>query len=126
MQEAGQKKRSGSDQRQRGRTVGFRVMPEEYQQVSALAARAELTVASYVRSRALAKPTTRATRKPAINFLALSTLQASLNKSGSNLNQIAKHLNRGDSIALSQIEAALAEHRQVLAAIITALGRDSR
>ena len=46
-----------------------------------------------------------------------------LGRSGNNLNQIARALNSGETATIDQIQAALKEHRQILAAVIETLGR---
>lgn len=122
--EQGAKKRSESRQKQERLTVRF--TPAERDELETLADRAGLTLGSYVRSRSLENPTTRAMRRPPVEVQALSTLQARLNKVGSNLNQIARGLNMGATPLIQDIQAALAEHRQILASIITTLGRQSR
>lgn len=122
--EQGAKKRSESRQKQERLTVRF--TSAERDELETLADRAGLTLGSYVRSRSLENPTTRAMRRPPVEVQALSTLQARLNKVGSNLNQIARGLNMGATPLIQDIQAALAEHRQILAEIITTLGRQSR
>lgn len=126
MNEAAASPKKRSETRRKGRVLSIRVSDGERQEVEAFAEREGLTVASYIRSKSLATPTTRAMRRPPVEVITLSTLQASLNKIGSNLNQIAKRMNSGEMIAQSHIQAALAEHRQILAAIILTLGRQSR
>lgn len=53
-----------SEIRQKGRVVPFRVSDAEYAELTQLADRAGLTLGSYIRSRSLEKPTTRARRRP--------------------------------------------------------------
>lgn len=129
MQDAGHtagRKASGSETRRKGLIKNFRVTAAEEQTIKHAAERVGLTVGSYIRSRVLEKPTTRAMRRPPVEVQTLSILQASLNKAGGLLNQIARKLNSGDRLALDEIQAALAQHRQILAAIITTLGRQPR
>ena len=57
------KKRSGSEKRKRGPIIGFRATEEERAKIEGAADRAGLTVGSYVRSRSLKTPTTRAARR---------------------------------------------------------------
>lgn len=108
--ETGAKKRS--EHRQKGRVVPFRVSPDEYAQLTRLADRAGLTVGSYVRSRALENPTTRARRKPAIEQVAVSRLIGELGSVGSNLNQLARKANSGNFIT-GEILAALTLIREI-------------
>lgn len=122
--ETGAKKRSEARQKQERLTVRF--TPAEREQLEALADRDGLTLGSYVRSRSLEEPTTRAVRRPTVAVQVLGGLLAQIGKIGSNLNQIARQLNQGATLPLSEIETALAEHRQILAAIITVLGKDKK
>lgn len=127
MQEAGQAvKKRPSERRQKGLIANFRVTPDEHRQIEANATRVGLTPSSYMRSRALDAPTTRAMRRPMMEKVILSKLIAGLGRSGSNLNQIARAMNSGDKVTRDQIQSALAEHRQILAAVIETLGRKSR
>lgn len=126
MEQAAVRKSHRSEQRQRGRIANFRVTEKEYQQIEELADREGLTFGSYLRTRALATPTTRATRRPTVAVKLLGGLLAQIGKIGSNLNQIARQLNQGAALPLSEIETTLAEHRQILVAIITALGKDKK
>lgn len=118
------KKRSEARQKQERLTVRF--TPAEREELEALADRDGLTLGSYVRSRSLEQPTTRAVRRPTVAVQVLGGLLAQIGKIGSNLNQIARQLNQGATLPLSEIETALGEHRQILAAIITALGKDKK
>ena len=127
MQEAAEEQgRKRSERRQKGKVLSVRVSPAEHQVVEAHAEREGLSIGSFVRSRILEKPTTRAIRRPPVEVQTLSILQASLNKVGSNLNQIARAINSGDRFTIDDIQTALKEHRQILAAIIETLGRQSR
>lgn len=120
-----------SEQRQKSRVVPFRVSPQEYATLTHLADREGLTVGSYIRLQSIEKPTkekptTRAVRRPTVAVQLLGGLLAQIGKIGSNLNQIARQLNQGATLPLTEIETALAEHRQILAAIITALGKGKK
>lgn len=127
MQETGQAvRKKPSEQRQKHGIANFRVTPEEYRQIEANATHEGLTPSSYMRSRALAAPTTRAMRRPVVERVILSRLVAELGRSGSNLNQIARAMNSGETVIIDQIQSALAEHRQILAAVIETLGRKSK
>jgi hypothetical protein len=68
------KKRSGSEKRKRAPILGFRATDEQPAQIEAAAQKAGLTVGLYVRSRALAKPTTRAVRRPPVETAQLTLL----------------------------------------------------
>jgi hypothetical protein len=115
-----------SETRQKGRVVPFRVSPDEYTELTRLAEREGLSLGSYVRSRSLEKPTTRAVRRPVVEEAVLSKLVAQLGRIGNNLNQIARGIHFGERFTQEEIQTALAQHRQILAAVIEALGRKSR
>ncbi len=136
MREAGQAvKKRPSERRQKGLIANFRVTAEEHSAIEREADRVGLTFGSYLRKRALHQkitdelkdePRTRAMRRPVMERVILGKLTAQLGRSGSNLNQIARAMNSGDVVVLDAIQSALAEHRQILAAIIEVLGRKSR
>lgn len=127
MQETGQAvRKKPSEQRQKHRIANFRVTPDEYREIETHAERGGLTFGSYLRTRALTAPTTRAMRRPVVERVILSKLVAELGRSGNNLNQIARGMNSGDKVTTDQIQSAMAEHRQILAAVIETLGRKPR
>lgn len=127
MQDSGQAvRKKPSEQRQKNRIANFRVTPDEYRQIETNAERGGLTFGSYLRTRALDAPTTRAMRRPVVERVILSKLVAELGRSGSNLNQIARAMNSGETVLIDQIQSVLAEHRQILAAVIEVLGRKPR
>jgi len=108
--ETGAKKRS--ENRQKGRVVPFRVSPEEYRELDRLAERSGLSLSSYIRSRCLEQPTTRARRKPAIEQVAVSQLIGELGRVKNNLNQLAKKANSGNFVT-GEILAALAVIQEI-------------
>lgn len=126
MQATGQERKKPSEQRQKNRIANFRVTADEYRQIESNAERGGLTFGSYLRTRALTSPTTRAMRRPMMEKVIMSKLVAGLGRSGSNLNQIARAMNSGETVLIDQIQSALAEHRQILAAVIETLGRQPR
>lgn len=110
VEQSGKKR---SEKRQKGRVVPFRVSFDEYTELEALAERAGLTIGSYVRSRSLEKPTTRAVRRPVPEVQKLSKLLADLSRIGSNINQLAKRANSGDTPLAGDIRDTLAACRRV-------------
>src|ERR1700687_4508117 len=76
------KKRGGSEKRERNPIIGFRATDGERAQIEASAPRAGLTVGSYVRSRALGKPTTRAVRRPTVETAQLAQLLGDAGRRG--------------------------------------------
>ena len=106
-----------------------RCTPEFRESVVAAAERAGLSLADYVHSRLGGKPGPRARRNPAPDMVLLAKVLAQMGKSGSNLNQIAHRLNEYDFDGIPELlamraghEEALAQHRDVCAAILKALG----
>jgi hypothetical protein len=118
------KPRRGSEARQRARQSLVRWDEEEWKAVDEQAARARLTVPSYLRQLALAeeKRKTRSTRRAPIERELLAKVLGQLGKIGSNLNQLAHaaNLNRSEN---AKIMATVAELRRLLPPILGALGR---
>lgn len=120
----GTRKKSGSERRERKRIIGVRVTDDEMAEITAEAERSGLTVASYARSVLLSAPAPRARRRPSIEAEALGRLLGDLGKVGSNLNQIAHHMNAGrNEVSPAAMEAALSEVADIRAAILEAMGR---
>jgi hypothetical protein len=113
MSEAGSSSKKRSESRQKRRVLSVRVSEVEQQEVEALAQREGLTVGSYVRSRALSHPTTRAIRRPVPEVQKLSKLLAELGRIGSNINQIARRVNLGETPLADDISDALAACRHI-------------
>src|SRR5271163_2967078 len=84
------KSRSGSETRKRAPIIGFRATDQERAKIEADARRAGLTVGSYVRSRALKRPETRAVRRPPVETAQLAKLLGMLGAVGGAVTQIAK------------------------------------
>ena len=106
-------RRSGSERRQKGRIVPFRVSATEYAELDALAEREGLTIGSYVRSRVLTVPTTRAIRRPVVEVELLRSYLNELHKIGSNINQTARRVNMGDTPLAADIQTTYAACREV-------------
>ena len=120
----GTRKKSGSERRERKRIIGVRVTDDEMAEITAEAERSGLTVASDARSVLLSAPAPRARRRPSIEAEALGRLLGDLGKVGSNLNQIAHHMNAGrNEVSPAAMEAALSEVADIRAAILEAMGR---
>jgi hypothetical protein len=117
------KKRSGSEKRKRGPIIGFRASPEELTKIKAAADREGLTVGSYVRSRSLEKPTTRAVRRAPMATAQLAQLLGLLGVAGGDLQRIAQRLHDGASVADAEVKAALHAFRAAASAIMCALGK---
>jgi hypothetical protein len=82
--------RSGSETRKRVPIIGFRATDEERATIEAAARRAGLTVGSYVRSRALKKPETRAVRRPHVETEQLAKLLGMLGVVGGTIARLTK------------------------------------
>lgn len=117
------KPRRGSETRKRKAIIGFRADDEEQAAIQADADRAGLTVSSYVRSRALAKPTTRAVRRPPVATAQLAQLLGMLGAAGGEIQRIARLLDASASGMEVETAAALAAIRQAASAIMQALGK---
>jgi len=112
----------GSETRQRSISVHVRLTPEESAKLEANAERAGLTVASFARFQMIGGPVPRAARKPPIERELAGKLLGQMGKIGSNLNQVARSVNRDTWGPIDQEEAQrlLVELRGVL---LQALGR---
>jgi uncharacterized protein (DUF1778 family) len=119
----GIKSRSGSETRKRGPKINFRVSESGLAKIQAAAERAGLTVGSYVRSRALRNPTTRAVRRPPLATAQLAQLLGLLGAAGGELQRIASRLAGGEAPKGTDIDAALTEFRAAAASIQQALGK---
>src|SRR5580692_12030148 len=98
------KKRSGSEKRKRAPIIGFRATDEERAQIEAAAQRAGLTVGSYVRSCSLAKPTTRAVRRPPVETAQLAQLLGMLGAVGGAARTILQKHDAGESVAATAVQ----------------------
>jgi hypothetical protein len=99
-----------------------RVTPELRGKVLARAAAAGLSLNAFMRAILDGNPGPRSRRTPGIDTVVLAKLLAEMGKSGSNLNQIAYHLNSGEPVELPELAEAIAGHRAVAEAIMRALG----
>jgi hypothetical protein len=87
------RRRSGSEKRKRPTPFPVRLSPEERAAIAADAERAGLTLGSFIRSRVLAAPTTRARKQVPVDYAALAAALRAFTKAAVNINQIARHLN---------------------------------
>jgi hypothetical protein len=116
-------KRSGSETRKRAHKIGFRATDEECARIEAAASRAGLTAGSYMRSRCLRKPTTRAVRRAPVETAQLAQLLGLLGIAGGELQRLAKMPNATEHGTGEEIAAAIAEFRAAASAILRALGK---
>jgi uncharacterized protein (DUF1778 family) len=117
------KSRSGSENRKCRSSIGFRTSDEEYALIQAAADRVGLTVSSYARSRALAKPNTRAVRRPTVAVTQLAQLLGMLGNAGGGLQRIEARLQTDESPLQDEIAVAVTEFRMAAAAILQTLGK---
>jgi hypothetical protein len=82
-----------------------------------------ISFGAYVRAELLKAPIPRQSRRPHVNQQLLCQALAQLGKVGSNLNQIARHLNSGGSVVEPEVAAVLAELRTARDALMGALSR---
>jgi hypothetical protein len=119
----GRRKRQGSEKRQRQHRTTVRWNEQDYTTLVTNAERAGQTVGTFIRAQALTHPTTRARRAPSVDLLALAKALALVNRLGGNLHQIARHLNFGGYLEPGELRTALAGYDAMVAAIMTAMGR---
>ena len=119
-----EKKRSGSETRQRTKGVRVRLSADELAEVEAAADRAGLAVGSYVRQLLFSRPAPRAVRTPPVDRQALAQVLALLGRLGSNVNQISRSLNLGNRPETGALGKSLKEITEMRNALMTALGRE--
>lgn len=117
-------KRSGSETRQRTKSVRVRLTADELVEVETDADRSGLAVGSYVRAKVLTGPAPRAVRTPPVDRQALAQVLALLGRVGSNVNQISRTLNFGERHDAAALEKSLRELSEMRATLMTALGRE--
>jgi hypothetical protein len=118
--------RSGSQKRQRVKSLQVAMSTDEFMVVRERAAAAGLSSSSYGRAVLLGTPGPRARRSPPLNAELLAHAVAQLNRAGSNLNQIARVLNAGQAVGSKQAVDALADTREAVAQILDIVGRKDR
>jgi hypothetical protein len=116
--------RSGSETRKTLPPFPLRLLPEERAAIEAAAEQARLTIGSYIRQCVLDAPTTRARRLPSVEVMAIIKLRGELNKIGTNIYQLLRHVNFGRLIDPDgEIAAAFADYRETTAVVRAALRR---
>lgn len=113
----------GNKKRKRLSPIGFRATAEERALIEAAADRAGLTVGSYVRSRALSQPTTRAVRRPPVRMAQLAQTLGLLGRAGGDLHAIAEQLSVAGHASPEEVQACLVLFRQAASAIMQLLGK---
>ena len=118
-------KKHGSEKRKRPCLLSVRMTDAEFTEVNSKAEAVELTPASYARSMLLDMPAPRAVRRPAVERENVARVLAQLGKIGSNLNQIAHHMNAGNNLANETLARALTDVSAMRDACLEAMGRKS-
>jgi len=116
--------RRKSDSRQMKKRTTIRWSDDEYKTLELAADASGLMLGSYIRDCILKSPKTKKRRRPLADVDALKKLHGELNRSGGNINQIAKSLNLGGTPLAAEILQTLAAHREILALIRGAVGRE--
>jgi hypothetical protein len=88
----------------------------------AAAAAEGLSLGAFIRARPDGSPGPRAKRNPSPDIVLLAKVLAELGKSGSNLNQIAHHLNMDEVAELPELQEAVREQRIAVAVLMRLLG----
>jgi hypothetical protein len=114
------------EQRQKQRRITFRLSPEEYRNLETAATGAGLTMGTYIRGQVLDAPTTGRRRRPSVEVQAITRLQGEMNRIGGNIHQILKRVNFGETPLAYEFHEALTGYREVIGAIMSALGRGPR
>ncbi len=117
------RRRSGSEKRQRMNPFPVRFNRGERAIVDAAAERAGLKLGSYIRSRALDAPTTRARKQVPVDYAALAAALRAFTKAAVNLNQIARHLNTFGFPVPPELAALATQLDASRLAIMAAMGR---
>ncbi len=115
--------RSGSETRKRAPIIGFRATDEERAKIEAAARRAGLTVGSYVRSRALKNPETRAVRRPPVETAQLAKLLGMLGIVGGTIARLAKQHGCESGAVSDELLAAVKDFRHAAEDIILTMGK---
>ena len=111
-----------SENRQRGKIVPTRFLPEEHAELEARAAAAGLSPSAYLRACALGDAGPRARRSPTVERSLAAQAIAELNKAGSNLNQIARAVNMEQWPGTSSVTAAADAVKQAAVQILQSFG----
>jgi hypothetical protein len=110
-----------SEKRQRNKQCKVRLTEKEFAQLAALAEKAEWSLAAIFRAAALGNPGPRAHRRVPADEAILRQVLGQCGRIGNNLNQIAKHLNKGQRASIPELDAALSAHIDIRNAILKAL-----
>lgn len=116
---------AGSETRQRQASIKVRCLPDEFAAIAAKSEAAGMSPAAYMRAAALGTAGPRAQRRLPVAAALLRQVLGHLGRVGSNLNQIARHLNEGRAAhtQLPELAEALADFTRMRDALYAALGK---
>jgi hypothetical protein len=118
----------GSSKRQRTKFVIARLTPNEHADITALADKRGMSPGALIRQTLLNVPPGPNVRRPTVDAKLLAQVLAEVGKIGSNINQIAYHLNAGrpgDRVEGS-LEESLRELLEWRTALMQALGYERK
>jgi len=98
--------------------------PLDLDAVDERAEAAGMSRSAYIRAAVLGHPGFRAVPRPPVEKKLLGLAVGQLGRVGNNLNQLAHRANSGLTVSDAAIEPVLDDVREVMAAIMKALGRD--
>jgi hypothetical protein len=121
-------RRSGTEKRQRSIILTARFDQKEAAAVRKMADSSGLSVGSLLRRALFNTPPPRAARRPSVEVQAVARLLGQLGKIGSNINQIAYHLNAGrpGGRIEGSLEEALRDLGELRIVCLQALGKEPR
>lgn len=112
------KKRRGTESRQRRKKIQVRVTDAEHAVLLAKAQAAGVTAGGFLRAAGFGKATPHTKRRAPVDRAAFAEVTRELRRVGTNINQIARVLNRGEGIAPPMLHDALAALAQVLRQVL--------
>jgi hypothetical protein len=101
------RKRSGSEKRQRNCVIKFRARKDERDEIEANASAVGLTVGSFLRGLAIARPRTRPVRRPRPDTKMFAQAMGRLGIYASNAHQLLKLANRGEIVYVDELSEAM-------------------
>lgn len=105
--------------------VALRLTQEEHDALHSLCDDYGLSIGELVRVQCLDQPMPRRrVRRAAPDVQAVARVLGELSKIGSNMNQIAKHLNSGKTVELKEIQRAMTDILSIRDACMKALGHE--
>lgn len=121
-----ERKKGGSEKRQRDSVISIRLDGKERDRARALADKAGLALGAFARAAILGGAGPRAQRRPPADHKALRQLLGHLGRIGNNLNQIARRLNAGARADLPELREVLTALLDIRNGIFAALGMEPK